>query len=214
MARIWALALAAAMLAGCASLTAEAPLYTPADQIGPAPLTEGIWVQVSDECPLAIARRGGRLPKACGSMELRRLPDGAWIITPVNRSDGDSEDEMGPMRLIIAPATEHPSADAFAPLYVAEYTPVDPNARQRLGYAAIAPLGTMPAEEMFIVAAIGCSDVLRDGPIEGVSEALNEQGERIGCIASTQAAVREATRRAVVENLNYLDDARLVLVRR
>ena len=29
-----------------------------------------------------------------------------------------------------------------------------------------------------------------------------------------QTAVREATRRAVVENLNHLDEARLVLVRR
>ncbi len=213
MARIWALALAAMMLAGCASLTAEAPLYTPADQIGPAPLTEGIWVQVSDECPLAVARRDGRLPKACGSMDLRRLPDGAWILSPIGRA-ADDEDEMGPMRLIIAPATEHPSADAFAPLYVAEYAPVDPNARQGLGYAAIAPLGAMPAEEMFIVAAIGCSDTLRDGPIEGVREVLDERGERVGCIASTQTAVREATRRAVVENLNHLDEARLVLVRR
>lgn len=210
--RVWALA-AVAMLAGCASLTAEAPLFAPGDQIGPAPLTEGIWVQVGEGCPLRAARRAGRLPAACAPMELRRLDDGAWLLTPL--APARDEGELGPMRLIIAPATEHPSAEAFAPLYVAEYAPVTPRpGDDGLGYAAIAPLGQLPAEEMFVVASIGCADVLRDGPIDGVSEMLDAEGERVGCVAATQAAVREAARRALIENLNYLEEAKLVLVAR
>lgn len=52
--------LLAATLGACAELTAEAPLFAPADQIGPAPLSEGIWITLQEGCPDSFARRPHR----------------------------------------------------------------------------------------------------------------------------------------------------------
>jgi hypothetical protein len=112
----------------------------------------------------------------------------------------------------------------------------------------------MPAREFLLVAQIDCRDVLKDGPIAGITEerghlfprpaspeeagdALevgatpptnpdetttdqpqepDDGGDIVGCVASTQAAVREAVRRATIENLDEMlgdGGARLVFVR-
>jgi hypothetical protein len=111
----------------------------------------------------------------------------------------------------------------------------------------------MPAREFLLVAQIDCRDVLKDGPIAGITEerghlfprpvspeaveALkvgetpptnpeettiperqesDDGGDIVGCVASTQAAVREAVRRATIENLSDIlgdGQARLVFVR-
>src|SRR5262245_35496597 len=123
--------LLAATLGGCAELTAQAPLFAPADQIGPPPLTEGVWITVNDTCPAYYARRRtGRFPRDCYPIEIRRLDDGAWQIwfradltaNPTAADRRDAEDH-GPMRAIIAPAIEHPSPDAYSPLYLLEINP-------------------------------------------------------------------------------------------
>ena len=239
--------LLAAALGACSELTAEAPLFSPPDQIGPPPLSEGIWIIVSEECPDHNARRrSGRFPADCTPFELTRLEDGAWQARlRVDLAYGlsaqeraESEETAGPYRLIIAPAVERAEADAYAPLYVAETTRADAGV---VSYIVIAPLGERPATSALIALSIGCTDILRDGPIEGITaldttttteppplvvetDAVQEPegatepdfaSERTfaDCTASTQAAVREAARRALIENLGEMADHRFVYVR-
>ncbi len=204
--------IATAALAGCAPLTAEEPLFSPADQLGPAPLTEGVWIQIGEDCPARMARRRGRLPAACAPGELRRLLDGAWqfhVRTPARTGAAEPErDEV--MRLVLAAATERPNAETYAPLYLAEYLQeAEPRGPR---YLAIAPIGVLPATEIYVV-ALDCGDVLRDGPIAGVREVRDETGKIVSCIAASQAAVREAARRAIIENLGQVDETRLMFVR-
>jgi hypothetical protein len=222
-----ALVLAAA-LAGCAELTAKAPLFAPADQIGPAPLTEGVWIAVGEDCPAYYARRrSGRFPSDCAPIEIRRIEDGAWriqlridLISNLSAKDrADAEAQYGPIRAVIAPAVERPPADGYSPLYVAELNPRSED--DRIGYAVIAPIGVMPATSALVIGSIGCADILRDGPIAGVSEQYaghvddsgQERRDLTGCVASTQAAVREAARRSVIENLDEMQERRFTFVR-
>lgn len=240
------LGLIMAMLAGaCAELTAEAPLFSTADQIGPPPLTEGIWISVGEDCPAHNARRRGRFPRECVPAEISRLPDGAWRFAyradlMRDRRPEDGEEMSSAFRLIIAPATESASPESYAALYLAEYSQIPDTTDDDIGYAVIAPIGTMPATELFVVASIGCDEILRGVPIEGVTreyapareepafegiaptapetsdtatEAKEGEPQLSGCKAATQAAVREAARRSLIENLNHVDDMRLVYVR-
>jgi hypothetical protein len=55
--------------------------------------------------------------------------------------------------------------------------------------------------------------VTDDTPIEGVT-VTRDGGKVLRCIARTQAAVREATRRAVIDTLGTLGDNELVFVRK
>jgi hypothetical protein len=200
--------MAAAVLAGCASLSAEAPLFTPADQIGPAPLMEGVWIQTGEKCPARNARRRGRLPAACAPADLSRLPDGAWQLRVQDHVDPDPEDAEHKTprayRLIIAPATEHRTPEAYAPLYVAEFQPLDAVEPVKPSYVVIAPVGEMPARQFRLIGQVGCVSILLDGPIEGVTETRDEQGKITGCIASSQGAVREAARRETIQSLGSL----------
>jgi hypothetical protein len=237
----------AAALGGCAELTAEAPLFAPADQVGPPPLTEGVWIAVQEHCPAYYARRRtGRFPSECSPMEIRRSEDGAWRISPrvdlishPTAEDHADAEVDGPMRAIIAPAIEHPSPDAYSPLYVAEFSPrTDADS---VGYAVIAPIGTMPATNALVIGALDCAVILREGPIEGITAEYttpavpgtpttdspgpttdspgpttdsSPQAPTLSrCVASTQAAVREAARRAVIESLTQMTETRLVYVR-
>ena len=207
---IWA-CVSVLFLCGCAQMTAEAPLYAAADQVRPAPLTEGVWIFIGDKCPERMARRRGHWPQDCGAMRLSRTPDGAWLISPAEppRADDDGGDRE-PMRAIIAPATEHPSTEAFAPLYVVEYAKASETAPQ---YAVLAPLGDLPARDVFLV-IVECNEILREGPIEGVREVRDESGENVrSCIASNQHAVREAARRAAIENIGHVRERRVMFVR-
>jgi hypothetical protein len=200
---------AAAFLTGCAALTANAPLFTPADQVGPAPLNEGIWIQINEKCTERNAQRRGRLPAECFPAELRRDAEGAWIFSFQDHVRSNPEVDLPEetprsWRLIIAPATERQPADSFVPLYLAEYVPVDVVENNAPHYAIIVPVGTLPAQEMYLVPQIGCTEILRDGPIEGIAATRNDTGTITSCIASEQAAVREAARRATIENLSEL----------
>jgi hypothetical protein len=237
--------LLAAALGACAQLTADAPLFSVADQIGLPPLTEGIWITVGEQCPAYYARRrSGRFRRECSPVEIRREQDGAWMgrfradlvfdMSPAERAEAAAE--QGPMRMIIAPAVERPLADGYAPIYVAEIDPPDEGDRiGYISYAVIAPIGAMPATSMLVIGAIGCDDILRDGPIDGVTvsystteppadeapesavppQEVRADSEPVvsGCSASTQAAVREAARRAVIESIEEMTQVRFVYVR-
>ncbi|MBL8551947.1 MAG: hypothetical protein JNJ73_18305 [Hyphomonadaceae bacterium] len=221
------IALAAATLAlglgGCASLSADAPLFAVADQVGPAPLEEGVWIWPGEHCSARNAKRRGRLPAKCLPGELRRSADGAWTFrfqdhVPL-RESADEPEMPRAYRLIIAPATHVRAADAFAPLYVAEYAPAEPTDTVQ-SYALIVPVGTLPAREFRIETTLSCTAIDREGPIEGITITRNESGETItACKATTQDGVREAARRAAIEGLNGMlanpneEGARLLFVR-
>jgi hypothetical protein len=67
----------AALCGGCAQLTAEHPLFSAADQVGPPPITEGIWLMVGDdECPERNAHHRSNFDRKCVPLEIRRLDDG------------------------------------------------------------------------------------------------------------------------------------------
>lgn len=213
---------ALALLAcACSPLTAEHPLFSSTDQIGPPPFTEGYWVMVGDQCPRAVALRRGRLSGDCQEFQLRRNADGSWRFFGDARDEKTRELKHFEVQFVVAPATEHPAPDAYAPLYVAEYLEPDdpdnppdtPPSERPVRYAALAPIGTLPATELAGNFQIGCTEILRDGPIDGVNvqrETSNGQEVVRGCVAANQAAVREAARRAIIDGLANIDQQRLV----
>jgi hypothetical protein len=216
-------------LGACAELTADRPLFTVADQ-GLPPLQEGVWIGIGEGCADYNVRRR-RFPEECIPLDIRREDDGAWRVqmrvdlvsglSASERKEAETNAANGPYRVIFAPAVERTLGDSFAPLYLAELRPLS-GEDTAVGYALMAPIGQMPAEQMFIGVTLGCADILRDGPIEGVTPhyrtRIDEQsGEELqeldNCVASSQAAVREAARRSVIENLNNLTERRFVRVR-
>lgn len=215
----------AAATTACASLTAEAPLFTPAEE--PPPLTEGVWITINDDCHERNLRRQ-RFPIDCGPLDIRREPDGSWharfrpdLVSGLTREEL-AEAGNGPraFRAVLAAAVERSTAEAYAPIYVAELTPLEGETRS-IGYSVIAPVGALPATEMRFISSIGCIDILLEGQIEGITEEYEETVDADGqssrtlkrCVAATQAAVREAARRAVIENIDELTQQRYVFVR-
>jgi hypothetical protein len=216
--------------AGCAELTAERPLFSVADQTGPPPLSEGIWVTISEECPRPNLRQR-RFPADCVPMDIRREVDGAWRVAirvdlisdlaRARRAEEETDPQNGPYRMILTPAVERQITDSYAPLYVGELTTSGDETPGEVGYAVVAPRGAMPATEVYISAIIGCSIILRDGPVEGVTPEYtprtDDQGvthqQLTGCTATSQAAVREAARRTIIEELDAITSRRTVFVR-
>lgn len=193
-----------AVVSACAPLTAEEPLFAPADTSGPPPLAEGVWVQLSDTCEPEDAPGAG-LPAGCARTEVQRLPDGSWrfLMWPQPASDDENRGETlneEPLqwRFALAPATERDVAGDYAPLYIAEYSATDD---PTILYAVIVPIGDFPARELLLLPMIECSDALRDGAIAGVEEERQSDLEPRACYAHSQAAVRLAARRALVERL-------------
>lgn len=227
--------LMAMLLSACTLLTAEQPLFTTADQTGQAPLREGVWIMVSENCAARYAqRRSGRFPASCNPMDIRRDADGAWRASPrIDLMSGPPDDDTpkGPMRVVIAPAIEQASA-GFARLYVGQYA--TDAARTLVNFVVIAPIGEMPAST-FAIAVIDCTAILREGPIEGIEiiyrsaegeappvegDAPSEHHEDAtpviqSCIATTQAGVREAARRTLIEEFSNFASSgeRFVFVR-
>jgi len=236
-------AAAASALCGCASLDAEHPLFSTADQIGPAPIQEGIWLAVgTDDCPEANAHRRGNWDRQCVPLEIRRAEDGAWqarwridLAPRLSAKDRADAERYGVMRFVLAPATEHPSTDAFSPLYVAEVTQLTADDDSPT-YFAIAPIGELPATAMLAL-DVSCYAILRDGPIDGVTVTYTQpisstptqpklrqasdaapapeapSSEIESCTAHSQGAVREAVRRELIEDVGRDYGQRFVRVR-
>lgn len=183
----------------CAPLTAERPLFNPLDQVGPTPLSEGMWTQAIEGCMPGDARR--EMEEPCVSIEVARAEDGAWLYTMRSEAPGEEAEQLS-WRFIIASALDTPRKEEYAPLYVAEYVSLDEPGQPL--YAIVAPVGAMPAREVRMVAMIDCDDALREGPIPGVEEIQGEEAFDRVCIATDRGAVRQAARRALIENLSLL----------
>jgi len=184
-------------LGACAPLTAQAPLFMLADQASPAPLREGVWMQTDPACTPETAQRGA---DGCTRIEVAGGPDGGWLYT-MRSTDESGVTEENAWRFVITSAVETERGEEYAPLYVAEYVAIDEP--DQPFYAVVAPVGPMPASEVRMVAMIDCDDALREGPIPGVEEVGDKAFERL-CIAGSRQAVREAARRAAIENLSVL----------
>jgi len=200
-----------------------------ADQGELPPLREGVWIGVGEGCPEHNARRQ-RFPSDCTPLDIRRDEDGAWRVrlrvdlvndlSSRERLETEDHESNGPYRVLFVPAVERDLGLAFAPLYVGEVARLGAT-DSSVTYAVVAPMGEMPASEMRIAATILCEVILRDGPIEGVTPRYitrtDEQGTEVKeldeCAVSSQAAVREAARRIVIENLGELMQRRYVWVR-
>jgi hypothetical protein len=150
---------------------------------------------------------------------LRRSSDGAWQFYA--EGDENGKHRVMNVRVIVAPATGKGAADAYAPLYLAEYQSSaisdDPPAQgspasTQVQYAVLAPIGTLPAREVFTIAEIDCDAALREGPIEGVTQARNADGSNGGCVAANQEAVREAAQRVLINNIGRVDSERMVYI--
>jgi hypothetical protein len=194
-----AICLAAVLsLGACAPLTARAPLFSLTDQASPPPLREGVWMQTDPACTADAAQRG---ENGCTRIEVARGEDGGWLYT-MRSTDENGVTEENVWRFVIASAVETPRDDEYAPLYVAEYVAIDEP--DQPFYAVVAPVGVMPASEVRMVAMIDCDDALREGPIPGVEEQVGDEAFERLCIAASRGAVREAARRALIENLSVL----------
>jgi hypothetical protein len=96
-----ALALA---LSGCAPLTAATPQFSPADQVGPPPLAEGVWIFVSEACPERYVRHRGRLPSKCLPSKLSRTSDGGWLFQLQDHVRLSDEEARRSLRAVIVAA--------------------------------------------------------------------------------------------------------------
>lgn len=233
--RLLICALAALALSGCASLTAEAPLFPPGDAAyGPAPIEAGVWVGIEEESCTEQQARRRRPPASCETFELRQDADGAWRV-PYEQEDADAPGgvERMVLRVVFAPAIENALPEQYAPLYVAEIVQAE-GAAANVGYAVIVPDGTMPARAFYVIGDIDCDHIFRNGPIEGVRDlrtpprddlsaeeraAWDAQSPRTrsgsagSCVAETQAGVREAARRVAIEDLPHLQDTKMIWLR-
>ena len=185
-------------LGACAPLTAQAPLFTLADQASPPPLREGVWMQTDPACNAETAERG---ENGCTRIEVSRGEDGGWLYT-MRSTDENGVTEEHLWRFVIASAVETERGEEYAPLYVAEYVATEEP--DQPFYAVVAPVGPMPASEVRMVAMIDCDVALREGPIPGVEEVVGDAAFERLCIAGSRGAVREAARRATIENLSVL----------
>ena len=201
--RVVGAALAAVLLSACAMLSAEAPLFTPVDQDPAFALAEGLWVAQESDCKINAQRSNPQQKTCLDWARITRANDGAWIVS----STGGDDD--APLRVVIAAAAPRGS-HLLAPLYVAESV----NQKDgEIGYGALVPRGDLSAGvRRLAVAGVGCDVVTDEAPVDGIT-VTKEDGKVVHCTAKTQAAVREATRRAVIASLADLGDSELVFVR-
>ena len=201
--RIVCAAIAASLLSACAMLSASAPLFAVADQDPAFALAEGLWAAKEADCKVDPRSSKPERDTCLDWARISHAPDGAWIVS------GLTADEA-PLRVVIAAAAPRGS-HAMAPLYVAE------SVNQKtgeIGYGALVPRGDQTgAVKRLTVAGVSCDVATGDhGEIAAIT-VTREDGKVVRCIAATQDAVREATRRAVIDTLATLGESELVYVR-
>lgn len=198
------------VLGACTPLTSEHPLFAHANEAGPLPLTQGVWVPLEDHCTRQMAM-ATPIAETCDQLTLHHGADG-WRLSGRDK-DNDRDVEIP---FVLVPAVRTETDEAYAPLYVAQFSMCDADrncdaaADERI-YTAIAPIGTLPATEAYVT-SIDCAAILREGPLDGVAERRNPDGSLSGCSAANPAAVREAARRAIIQELSNIDRDRMIFV--
>lgn len=203
MLRLVSAALAAGLLSSCAMLSAEKPLFSPADQDPAFALAEGLWVAQEADCKVNPQHSRPERKSCLDWAHIARAPDGTWIVTSPDHGDDD------PIRVTIAAAAPR-GTHTLAPLYVAEAV----NEKSgEIDYGALVPRGDLSAGvKRLAVTGVGCDVISDDAPIDGIT-VERQDGKIVHCTATTQGAVREATRRAVIAGLPDLGENVLVFVR-
>lgn len=193
------------LMAACTPLTATAPLFTPADQDSALVLAEGWWVGKDADCKVNPARSRPERESCLDWARITREPDGRWLLSFQPGEDDD------PLRVVLAPAVAKGSR-AIAPLYVAEAINVNTNAIAYAGFVARGERSEDGLVRRIAVAPVTCDLIDATGGIEGV-EIVREETRIVRCIAGTQAAAKEAARRAALDALPILGESDLVFVR-
>lgn len=199
----------AIVLASCAPLSAEAPLFPPLDQGGPTPIEEGRWAHMSPDCAVIPASQRPA-SVSCTTYIVKRLANGYWDVTLSPAGTSQASDTVL-ARAVLSPAMDT-ARTGFSPIFLAEYSLLDDQGDPGPFYAALVPIGPQPSREMFLILQVNCGDVFRDGPVTGVAEAGQAGPSR--CMAQTQDGARTAVRRALLESLPNIDASRLVFIGR
>ncbi len=197
--------LAFGLLAACTPLTANAPLFTPADQDPALALAEGWWVARDADCKTDPARSRPDRESCLDWARITREADGRWLLSFQPGEDDD------PLRVVLSPAVAK-GARAIAPLSVAEAVNVNTGAIAYAGFVARGEPAVDGLVRRIAVAPVTCDLIEATGGIEGV-EFVREDGRVVRCIAGTQAAVKEAARRAALDALPILGESDLTFVR-
>lgn len=190
------------LLSGCAMLSAEAPLFAPADQDGVFALSQGLWAHRETDCTVDPATSAPEKKDCLDWARITRTSDGAWRVEFVGEDDP-------PMRFLVMPVVKAEDV-RIARLYVAEATSSKDPAP---AYALVVPRGTLDTPvRRLAIQGIACAPLLRDSAPTDITF-TREDGRITGCTAKTKDAVRDAARRSVFDALTDLGDEELVFVR-
>lgn len=204
-----ALALALAMIAvsgGCALLTAEHPLFSPADQPAEFVLAEGLWAGKESDCAIDPAASGPTANDCLEWFRIARAADGAWLAEEL-----DADGQEGVLRIVFAPLlAERPSRPSVA---LAEA--IEPD--DELVYLLVVPRDLDDRDERVTrlwLRIISCQDALALGPTPGLH--IERDGDRLTrCLATTPQAAIAAGRSAALSALPVIgaQEGELVFVR-
>jgi hypothetical protein len=192
-------------LAACSPLTAEAPLFSPADQDAALVIAQGLWVGRDADCKVNPAHSRPERKSCLDWARITREADGRWLLTFV------PDDEDGPMRVVLAPASARGSR-TIAPLYIAEGVNTKTGAIAYAGFVARGERDVDGAVRRFAIAPVTCDIVESAGGVTGVAM-VREDDRIVRCVAASQEAAKEATRLAAIDALPILGENELVFVR-
>lgn len=206
--RFTLLAALAALASACSPLTAEAPLFSPADQDGQFTLAQGWWVGADPDCKVNPARSRPERKTCLEWARIVREADGRWLLS---MAPGEGDDDDGPLRVVLVPAVV--SRVGPAPLYLAEATNTKTGVIMFGGVIARGARGPDNTVRRFALAPVTCDVVEATGGVPGVELVRNEEGRVTSCIARTKDGALETTRRAALDALPEIGENDLVFVR-
>ena len=200
--RVAAVLLLAGMLQAC-MLTADRPLFAPADGDPAFIMKQGLWAVRDPDCKADPAKTSPRRKSCIEWLRVSHAQDGAWVM-----SDSAGEEEV---RGVFVAAVAH-EAGSLASVYAGEFLS---EGDTEPAYVVVAP---QAGPEGFVTRityeSVPCSVTdTPNPPIVGVALQRNEEGSVSGCKAETKEAVLEAARRAALDALPEFGRYRIEYVR-
>lgn len=200
-------ALAALSLSACTMLSAEAPLFSAADQAAEFAPPEGLWaIRDNPDCKVKPARSRPERDTCLDWYRVKRAEDGTWRVTSLSNDDPEE------MRVVVVRASPGRHDEPLASLYVGEFVNA---AGDDISYFVLVPRGGAE-QPLSRIAAAGVECFVTHGEWGEVPGIVlrREDDKVVGCTAQTKDGVREAARRAAIAALPTLSDQELVFVRR